>query len=179
MDTFVDSSWYFLRYLDPHNEKQLCDPTRSAEHMPVNVYIGGKEHATLHMYFARFFTHFLNQIGLSPVKEPFQKLIVQGMVKGKSYRVKGSGQYLRQDQVDFSGAKPLEPSSGKAVVVEWEKMSKSKHNGVDPMVIIDKYGCDTTRLMMLSDVSPVSDRNWSEESYNRIRNMQVSEEMNT
>ena len=85
MDTFVDSSWYFARYLDPHNE-EVPIGKEAAKNMPVDLYIGGKEHATLHMYFARFFTHFMHSIGLSPVKEPFQSLLVQGMVKGKSYR---------------------------------------------------------------------------------------------
>ena len=85
MDTFVDSSWYFARYLDPHNEKVPIGK-EAAKNMPVDLYIGGKEHATLHMYFARFFTHFMHSIGLLPIKEPFQSLLVQGMVKGKSYR---------------------------------------------------------------------------------------------
>ena len=76
---------YFARYLDPKNENSPIGHEAS-KNLPVDLYIGGKEHATLHMYFARFFTHFMNSIGLSPVKEPFQSLLVQGMVKGKSYR---------------------------------------------------------------------------------------------
>ena len=176
MDTFVDSSWYFLRYLDPRNEERSVDPDK-AKAMPVDIYIGGKEHATLHLYYARFFTHFLHSIGVSPVKEPFRSLLVQGMVKGKSYRVKGTGQYLRPDQVEFpkdEKGKPVEKDGERRpLVVEWEKMSKSKHNGVDPNEVLDRYGSDTVKMMMLSGVGPASDRNWSEESYPRIRNLQV------
>ena len=129
MDTFVDSSWYFARYLDSKNDEEILSKEAS-KNLPVDLYIGGKEHATLHMYFARFLTHFMYQIGLSPVKEPFQNLLVQGMVKGKSYRIKGSGQYVPPSQVDTKKKKCIE--SGQNVVEEWEKMSKSKHNGVDP-----------------------------------------------
>ncbi len=86
MDTFVDSSWYYLRYLDPWNDRLPVGREAAAAAMPVSLYIGGKEHAVLHMYFARFVCHFLHGIGVSPVKEPFRSLLVQGMVKGKSYR---------------------------------------------------------------------------------------------
>ena len=79
MDTFVDSSWYFARYLDPKNQDLPLGP-EAAKNLPVDLYIGGKEHAILHMYFARFFTHFMHDIGLSPVREPFQSLLVQGNV---------------------------------------------------------------------------------------------------
>ena len=99
MDTFVDSSWYFARYLDPKNDQEVLSKEAS-KNLPVDLYIGGKEHATLHMYYARFLTHFMHQLGLSPVKEPFQSLLVQGIVKGKSYRIKGSGQYVSPNQVD-------------------------------------------------------------------------------
>ena len=77
MDTFVDSSWYFARYLDPKNDQEVLSKEAS-KNLPVDLYIGGKEHATLHMYYARFLTHFMHQLGLSPVKEPFQSLLVQG-----------------------------------------------------------------------------------------------------
>ena len=141
--------------------------------MPVDLYIGGKEHATLHMYFARFITHFLHSVGVSPVKEPFQRLLVQGMVKGQSYRVKGSGEYIPKSEVNFETEKPTQKESGKPLVIEWEKMSKSKFNGVDPNDVLTTYGMDMTRLLILSDVSPLSDRKWDpEESYIRISNMQ-------
>lgn len=172
MDTFVDSSWYFARYLDPKNDQEPFS-REAAKNLPVDLYIGGKEHATLHMYFARFFTHFMHHIGLSPVKEPFQSLLVQGMVKGKSYRLKGSGQYLHPHEVDTSKTPPIEIASGKPVVEEWEKMSKSKYNGVDPGDILKQYGSDTTKLLILSDVSPQADRKWNpEDSHHRIESMQ-------
>jgi len=172
MDTFVDSSWYFLRYLDSKNKTEPFS-TEAVKNMPVDLYIGGLEHAYLHLYFARFFTHFLHSIGMSPVKEPFCNLITQGMVKGRSYRLRGSTKYLKPDQVYEDGGKFYEIDTKAPVVTEWEKMSKSKHNGVDPGSMFELYGCDTVRLMMLSNVGPGSDRNWSEESYPGIRNMQI------
>jgi len=170
MDTFVDSSWYFARYLDPKNDQEVLSKEAS-KNLPVDLYIGGKEHATLHMYYARFLTHFMHQLGLSPVKEPFQSLLVQGMVKGKSYRIKGSGQYVSPSQVDAK--KKVHIESGKPVIEDWEKMSKSKHNGVDPGEILKQYGSDTTKLLILSDVSPQSDRKWNpDDSHKRIENFQ-------
>ena len=112
-------------------------------------------------------------IEISPVKEPFQKLLVQGMVKGQSYRVKGSGEYLQRSEVDLEGKTPVEASTGRPLVVEWEKMSKSKYNGVDPSHVLEHYGLDMTRMLILSDVSPHSDRKWNpEDSALRIVNMQ-------
>ncbi|XP_067001332.2 probable leucine--tRNA ligase, mitochondrial isoform X2 [Anabrus simplex] len=165
MDTFVDSSWYFLRYLNPHNTKEPFSKEQAAELMPVDLYIGGKEHAALHLYYARFFNHFLHSKGLVPHPEPFKKLLVQGMVMGRSYRVKGTGRYLPAQCVDLSGSKPVEKGTGHPVVAAWEKMSKSKHNGVDPKAILKDYGVDTTRLLILGDVAPTSHRNWSTDTF--------------
>lgn len=168
MDTFVDSSWYFLRYLDPKNPKEIVDPKLSQTLMPVDLYIGGKEHATLHLYYARFVSHFLNQQKYLSHPEPFKRLLVQGMVMGRSFRLKGSGKYLKEDEVDIIDSKKnkaVEKSSGKPVIVMWEKMSKSKLNGVDPVDVIGELGCDTTRLIMLADVAPTSSRNWSNNSW--------------
>lgn len=126
MDTFVDSTWYFLRYLDPTNLEAPFDPKRAAAAMPVDIYIGGKEHgmfpiecrilrcfkkvfftvlftAVLHLYFARFMSHFFHLLGWSTEREPFKRLLVQGMVMGRSYRVKGCGKYLKPEEVDFTG----------------------------------------------------------------------------
>merc|ERR1712032_1359194 len=142
--------------------------------MPVDLYIGGKEHAYLHLYFARFFTHFLHSEGLVPVKEPFSSLITQGMVKSRSYRLKSSTKYLREEEVYQKGEKYFQKDTDLPVVSQWEKMSKSKHNGVDPGSMVAEYGCDTVRLMMLSSVGPGSERKWSEtESYPGVRNMTI------
>lgn len=175
MDTFVDSSWYFLRYLDAQNPTELVNENIAQSMMPVDIYIGGKEHAVLHLYYARFMNHYLYQKGLVPHPEPFKRLLVQGMVMGKSYRVKGSGQYLKEDEVEIVDAKKgkaVEKTSGKSVSVLWEKMSKSKFNGVDPVDMINVHGCDTTRLIMLADVAPTSHRNWSDATFPGIINWQ-------
>lgn len=167
MDTFVDSSWYFLRYLDPNNDQEVFNKKLSTDMMPVDLYIGGKEHAVLHLYYARFFNHFLHSIGLVPQPEPFQRLLVQGMVMGQSFRVKGTGKYLKEDEVRITNAKKNqaeEVATGSAVVMQWEKMSKSKLNGVDPAEAFAEHSTDTIRLIMLGDVAPTSHRNWSSAS---------------
>ena len=123
----------------------------------------------------RFFTHFLHSEGLVPVKEPFSSLITQGMVKSRSYRLKSSTKYLREDDVYQKGEKYFQKETDLPVVSQWEKMSKSKHNGVDPGLMVAEYGCDTVRLMMLSSVGPGSERKWSEaESYPGVKELRIS-----
>lgn len=171
MDTFVDSSWYFCRFIDPHNKEACFSPELASKIMPVDLYIGGKEHAVLHLYYARFMTHFLNSIGLLTYPEPFKRLLVQGMVMGQSFRVKGSGKYLTANEVDVVDGKKnkaIEKTTGETVIATWEKMSKSKMNGIDPEDVIGEHGCDTTRLIMLADVAPTSHRNWSDASELKI-----------
>lgn len=175
MDTFVDSSWYFLRYLDANNQTELVDKTVARNMMPVDIYIGGKEHAELHLYYARLINHFLYQKGFVNHPEPFKRLLSQGMVMGKSFQVKESGQYLKAEEVeitDVKKGKAVEKSSGKSVAMMWEKMSKSKFNGVDPVDVIGVHGCDTTRLIMLADVAPTSQRNWSDATFPGVINWQ-------
>ena len=109
-------------------------------------------------------SHFLHSLGWLPEREPFRRLLVQGMVMGRSYRVKGSGKYLKPEEIDFSGQKPVEAATGNALVVTWEKMSKSKFNGVEPETVWNEQGIDTTRLLILADVSPRASRNWSKDS---------------
>lgn len=168
MDTFVDSSWYYLRYLDPHNETRPFSRDAAHTYMPVDLYIGGKEHAIMHLYYARFFNHFLYAEGDVPCKEPFVNLLTQGMVMGQSFKVKTTGKYLHRDQVDFSGKAPVEKDTGAALRVQWEKMSKSKYNGVDPQDVLDEFGCDATRLCILSGVAPKSDRLWSPDVFQGV-----------
>lgn len=167
MDTFVDSSWYYLRYLDNNNAEAIFDKQLIGQSMPVDVYIGGKEHAVLHLYYARFMNHFLCSQGLVPSSEPFSRLLVQGMVMGRSFRVKGSGRYVQEHDVEIVNAKKNQAvlkETNEPVVVTWEKMSKSKMNGVDPADMFREYGSDTTRLIILGDVAPTSHRNWSSAS---------------
>ncbi|KAK7069523.1 putative class-I aminoacyl-tRNA synthetase, partial [Halocaridina rubra] len=172
MDTFADSSWYYLRYLDPHNNTKPIDFDRQAAGMPVDLYVGGKEHADLHMYYARFIQHFLASQGLVSHEEPFKRLLVQGMVMGQSYKVKDTGRYLKREQVDFSVNPPVELRTGISLEMSYEKMSKSKHNGIDPQDVLDEYGADTTRLLMLANYAPFSQRSWSTETFPGIINWQ-------
>ncbi|CAG5092087.1 Similar to LARS2: Probable leucine--tRNA ligase [Cotesia congregata] len=173
MDTFVDSSWYFMRYIDVKNTSEMFSKEKAKKFLPVDLYIGGKEHAALHLYYARFVNHFLHSEGLLPTREPFKQLLVQGMVMGKSFRVKGSGKYLKSEQVEKVGKNFVEKETKLPVVVTWEKMSKSKYNGVDPMEMFREYGADTTRLIMLADVAPTSTFqgifNWQQRLWLTIR----------
>lgn len=170
MDTFVDSSWYYARYADPHNPDQLFS-AEAAKSLPVDIYIGGVEHAILHLLYARFIYKFLATTPLmpqysetdAPSAEPFKRLITQGMVHGKTYIDPATGRFLKPDEVDLS--EPLEPrvvATGAPATVAFEKMSKSKHNGVDPTEFTSKYGVDPTRAHMLFQ-APVADvLNWDE-----------------
>ncbi|KAI8714306.1 Leucine--tRNA ligase [Fusarium sp. LHS14.1] len=170
MDTFVDSSWYYARFTDPHNEEQLLSP-EAGKTLPVDTYIGGIEHAILHLLYARFIYKFLASTPLLPqyseetshTAEPFKRLITQGMVHGKTYINPENGRFLKPDEVDLSDpAQPKVVSSGKLATISYEKMSKSKHNGVDPVGFISQYGADATRAHMLFQ-APVGDvLNWDE-----------------
>ena len=107
LDTFVDSSWYFLRFLDSQNSRNMFDIKKVAEWMPVDIYVGGMEHAIMHLLYARFIHKFLCDINgitskvgeLNPMREPFKELVVQGLVKGKTYRLKSNGKYLFPDEI--------------------------------------------------------------------------------
>ncbi|KAF4970664.1 hypothetical protein FZEAL_9989 [Fusarium zealandicum] len=170
MDTFVDSSWYYARFADPHNVEQPFSP-EAGKTLPVDTYIGGIEHAILHLLYARFMYKFLASTPLLPqysdetyhAAEPFKRLITQGMVHGKTYIDPDNGRFLKPDEVDLTdSAKPKVVSSGKPASVSFEKMSKSKYNGVDPTDFISKYGADATRAHMLFQ-APVGDvLNWDE-----------------
>ncbi|XP_044738626.1 probable leucine--tRNA ligase, mitochondrial, partial [Chrysoperla carnea] len=175
MDTFVDSSWYYLRYMDSKNEKEPFSRDQVMKLSPVDLYIGGKEHATLHLYYTRFLHHFLHYLDLVPEREPFKKLLVQGMVNGRTYRLKGSGKYLKENEIeiiDLKKGQAVEKSTKQPVVIAWEKMSKSKHNGVEPNYMFDEYSVDTTRLLILADVAPTSPRNWNTATFPGILNWQ-------
>lgn len=161
MDTFIDSSWYFLRYPDAQNANQVFDPAKVNDWMPVDQYVGGIEHAILHLLYSRFFTKFLRDRGLIKCDEPFQRLLTQGMVQGKTYKNPRTGKYVVPAQV-ADPANPVDPETGEALTVVYEKMSKSKYNGVAPEAVIDKYGADTARMFILFKAPPEKDLEWDE-----------------
>ncbi|XP_063616654.1 leucine--tRNA ligase, mitochondrial [Cydia splendana] len=172
MDTFVDSSWYYYRFLDPKNNKEPFNKEKLDGCTPVQIYIGGKEHAVLHLYYARFMSYFLHSLGWTVHEEPFKKLLVQGMVMGQSYKLKSSGKYIPSENVEQIGNKYIEKLTQQPVVVQWEKMSKSKYNGENPERLLSTYGCDTTRLLILADVPPATSRHWSEATFPGVLNWQ-------
>ncbi|KAJ5902457.1 Aminoacyl-tRNA synthetase class 1a anticodon-binding [Penicillium taxi] len=159
MDTFVDSSWYFLRFLDSANKDAPFSPSVA---QPVDFYSGGVEHAILHLLYARFIYKFLAQSDLFPAgtkgpAEPFKTLLSQGMVHGKTFLEPSTGRFLHPDEVDLTDReKPLIKGTEITPNVSFEKMSKSKHNGVDPTVCASKYGADATRAHVLFS-APVSE----------------------
>ncbi|XP_014851486.1 PREDICTED: probable leucine--tRNA ligase, mitochondrial [Poecilia mexicana] len=160
MDTFVDSAWYYFRYTDPHNRDRPFEPQLADHWLPVDIYIGGKEHAVMHLYYARFLCHFCRDQGLVTHREPFSKLLVQGLIKGQTFKLAGSGQYLKKEEIEFTGKGPVTLSGGR-VEVTFEKMSKSKHNGLDPQEVVQQYGLDTVRLYILYAAPPEQDILWN------------------
>ena len=160
LDTFVDSSWYFARFCSPRVDAPV---SREAVDywLPVDQYIGGVEHAILHLLYARFFTRAMKACGHLAIEEPFTGLFTQGMVCHETYR-DGDSWLAPVDVVRDDGA-PKSAISGKAVTVgRSEKMSKSKKNVIDPEDIIETYGADTARWFMLSDSPPERDLDWTE-----------------
>ncbi len=151
-DTFFESSWYFARFCSPRSEEAL-DHKAVDYWMPVDQYIGGIEHAVLHLLYSRFFTRALKQCGYLGVKEPFAGLMTQGMICHETYRDE-DGNWLLPEEALKAG--------DKITVGRSEKMSKSKRNVVDPEEIINNYGADTARLFMLSDSPPDRDLDWTD-----------------
>ena len=161
LDTFVDSSWYFLRFASQPDDRPF-DPDVVKQWLPVTQYIGGVEHAILHLLYARFWTRALASIGKLDFAEPFESLFTQGMVTHETYK-HGNGSWLSPDEVEKNGADWAVISDGSPVTTgRVEKMSKSKKNVVDPDPIIEQYGADAVRFFMLSDSPPERDLPWSE-----------------
>lgn len=160
MDTFIDSSWYFLRYPDAKNEQQVFDPQKTNDWMPVDQYVGGIEHAILHLLYSRFFTKVLRDRGLLNFDEPFQRLLTQGMVQGLTYINPTTGKYIPSAQVNPDD--PKDPETGEQLEVSYKTMSKSKYNGVAPEAVINKYGADTARMFILFKAPPEKDLEWDE-----------------
>lgn len=161
MDTFIDSSWYFLRYPDAKNDQAVFDRSKTNDWMPVDQYVGGIEHAILHLLYSRFFTKVLRDRGLLNFDEPFQRLLTQGMVQGKTYKNPKTGKYVIPAQVSDS-TQPIDPETGDPLEVVYEKMSKSKHNGVAPGDVVSKYGADTARMFILFKAPPEKDLEWED-----------------
>lgn len=162
MDTFVDSSWYFLRYCDPKNDKLPFDKEIVDSWMGVDQYIGGIEHAVMHLLYARFFQKILRDLGLVSANEPFKRLLTQGMVLGPSYYSAAENKFLFSSEVDVKGEKAFSKATGEELAIKVEKMSKSKNNGVDPEEMITKYGADTTRLFIMFAAPPEKELEWNE-----------------
>ena len=159
MDTFVDSSWYFLRYTSPKAESAPFEKADAESWMPVDQYIGGIEHAVMHLLYARFFTKALRDLGLHSHDEPFTNLLTQGMVCKEIVKCPEHGYLLPEENVNAKCVHCARPVEAGAV----EKMSKSKKNIIDPDSIIEKYGADTTRLFSLFAAPPERDLDWNEE----------------
>jgi len=161
LDTFVDSSWYFIRFASQPTD-QPFDRAEAEKWLPVAQYIGGVEHAILHLLYARFWTRALQRLGRISIAEPFKGLFTQGMVTHETYRA-GDGSWLSPDEVKRNGDDWVRIEDGEPVTPgRVEKMSKSKRNTVDPEPILAKYGADAVRWFMLSDSPPERDLEWSE-----------------
>ncbi len=159
MDTFVCSSWYFLRYTSPKEDDAPFNKEEADYWMSVDQYIGGIEHATGHLIYARFFTKILRDLGLLSVSEPAKRLLTQGMVNKESYYSPSEKRYYFEDELDED--KTVSPNTGEKLVIKVEKMSKSKNNGIDPDKMIDRYGVDTVRLFCLFASPPEKDLEWN------------------
>ena len=172
MDTFVESSWYFARYASPNYDKGLVDPKAANHWLPVDQYIGGIEHAILHLLYARFFHKLMRDEGLVTSNEPFKNLLTQGMVVAETYyRVASNGgkdwfnpadvEIERDAKAKIIGAR-LKTDGLPVEIGGTEKMSKSKNNGVDPQSMIEAYGADTCRLFMMFASPPDMSLEWSD-----------------
>ena len=172
MDTFVESSWYFARYASPHYDQGMVDPAAANHWLPVDQYIGGIEHAILHLLYARFFHKLMRDEGLVSSNEPFKNLLTQGMVVAETYyrTLENGGKdwfnpadviVERDAKAKVIGAK-LASDDLPVEIGGTEKMSKSKNNGVDPQAMIDAYGADTCRLFMMFASPPDMSLEWSD-----------------
>jgi leucyl-tRNA synthetase len=171
MDTFVDSSWYFMRYTSPGNDQEMVD-TRNDYWMPMDQYIGGIEHAVMHLLYARFWTRVMRDLGLVKFDEPFTKLLCQGMVLNHIYstkNAKGGIEYFWPEEVEntydakgaITGAR-LKSDGREITYGGVGTMSKSKNNGVDPQSLIDTQGADTARLFVMFTSPPEQTLEWSD-----------------
>jgi len=163
MDTFVESSWYYERYCSPDCDTAMFDRKAVDYWMPVDQYIGGVEHAILHLLYSRYYTRVLNDFGLVKYKEPFTRLLTQGMVCKETATCPEHG-FLLPEEIESAGEARLCKQCGQEIIVgRVEKMSKSKKNVIDPNILLEKFGADTTRLFCLFAAPPERDLEWSEQ----------------
>lgn len=172
LDTFVESSWYYARYASPTDQQHMVDPAAAQSWLPVDQYIGGVEHAILHLLYARFFHKLMRDEGLVQGDEPFKQLLTQGMVLADTfYREDGNGKKIWFNPADVELTRDekgrvitaVYRTDGQPVQIGGqEKMSKSKNNGVDPQAIIDQYGADTARVFMMFAAPPDQALEWSD-----------------
>ncbi|MGF1453897.1 MAG: leucine--tRNA ligase [Alphaproteobacteria bacterium] len=161
LDTFVDSSWYFARFCGL-DDKEPVDKAGADYWLPVDQYVGGIEHAVLHLLYARFFTRLLQKTGRTDVDEPFAGLFTQGMITHETYRDEG-GQWRAPSELTWEDGKPFVAETGVPCSVgPIEKMSKSKRNIADVDTVVDQYGADTARWFVLSDTPPERDAEWTQ-----------------
>jgi leucyl-tRNA synthetase len=162
LDTFVDSSWYFARFCSPHSNDRPVEPAAARYWMPVDQYVGGVEHAILHLLYSRFFVRAMTRVGLLTLDEPFAGLFTQGMVCHETYRTESGDWLLPEEVTKDAEGKMVAVADGRPVALgRSEKMSKSKKNVIDPNPIIATYGADTARWFMLSDSPPERDLEWT------------------
>jgi len=171
-DTFMESSWYYARYCSPNDDSQMIDPAKANYWLPVDQYIGGIEHAILHLLYSRFFHKLLRDVGLVQCDEPYKKLLCQGMVLADTYYREadnGAQEWIAPNDVtverDDKGqvTSAISKIDGEAVMsAGMSKMSKSKNNGIDPQEVINKYGADTVRLFIMFTSPPEQTLEWSD-----------------
>jgi len=161
MDTFMCSSWYFLRYVDNKNSNKPFSSELIDKWLPVDQYVGGIEHAILHLLYSRFLVKALKSTKLINIDEPFNNLLTQGMVQGLTFRSKITHKYVASKLIK-DPLNPIDPDTGEDLDTIYEKMSKSKYNGVEPSEVINKYGADTARLFILFKAPPEKDLEWNE-----------------
>ena len=161
MDTFMCSSWYFLRYPSSKSLTKPFEKEKINKWLPVDQYVGGVEHAILHLLYARFLTKALRDNNLFDIDEPFKRLLTQGMVQSAAYKNSITGKYISPSDIkDITN--PKDPKDNSKLEVLFEKMSKSKYNGVDPESVIKKYGADTARMFILFKAPPEKDLEWGD-----------------
>jgi leucyl-tRNA synthetase len=168
MPQWAGSCWYYLRFIDPKNDKEAWDKELEKYWMPVDLYVGGVEHATLHLLYARFWHKVLFDCGLVSTLEPFQRLRNQGLVVARSYQ-KSSGLYVPEEEVEERDGKYFERKTGEELHSQIDKMSKSKLNGISPDAVIEEFGADSLRLYELFMGPVEKEKVWNTDSVNGCR----------